>query len=480
MISGEERHEKLKEISSSIDDYFQQEFEKNHFPGLIYGLVADGHVVRTGSFGSTNVEQKYAPNTQSLFRIASMTKSFTAMAIVKLRDEGKLHLDDPVVQYVPEMKMTDFLTADAPTLTIRHLLIQHAGMPEDDPWADRQLALPDNDFLRLLNKGVSLSNPPGTVWEYTNLAYALLGRIITVVAQQPYQQYITKEILQPLGMHSTVWEYSEISLDRLVQGYRWENETYRKEELLHDGAFGAMGGLISCIDDFVKYMNYHMQAWPPRDEPDIGPIRRSSLREMHHPWNFIELKSYKHRTCSVTRAYAYGLIWSKDQDGVISINHTGGLPGFGSNWIIFPEHGLGLVSFANGTYANLGEINSTIMDQLMRQVELQPHPKPIPPILTQRKEELRKFILEQHWSSGSIDPSKIFPENFFLDQSLELRKAAFETALQPLGSIQHIGDLKPKNRLRARFEIKGEHGTIAVTFSLSPENPPLIQELKIN
>ena len=478
--ADEHRQEKIQRIASNINDYFRQEFEKDHFPGLIYAFVADGKLIRTGSFGTTQLDRQHTPTTQSLFRIASMTKSFTAMAIVKLRDEGKLSLDDPIEHHVPDLKVIDMHSTDAPPLTIRHLVTQHVGMPEDDPWADQQLALPDKEFLEILQKGISLSNPPATIWEYTNLAFALLGRIITVVAQRPYQQYITEEILRPLDMSNTVWEYGDIPADRFVQGYRWENEKYCEEELLHDGSFGAMGGLISCIDDFVKYLTYHLQAWPPRDDPEYGPIRRSSLREMHHPWNFIELKSYKHRACSVSRAYAYGLIWSKDQDGVISINHTGGLPGFGSNWIIFPEHGLGLVAFANRTYANLGEINPMIMDQLLRLVDLKPRPTPISNILTQRRDELLKCMIDERWDLTKLDSSKIFAENFFRNQSLELRKSAFETAWNNIGAVRKIGDLQPKNQLRAQFDIEGEQGKISVFFSLSPENPPLIQELKIN
>ena len=254
-----------------------------------------------------DLERKISTTMKSLFRIASMTKSFTAMAIVKLRDDGKLRLDDSVYQYVPELKLTNLLTNDAPILTIRHLLTQDVGMPEDDPWADRQLALPVTEFLAMLNKGISMSNPPGTIWEYTNLCYAILGRIITVVSQMSYQEYIKREILNPLGMTNTFWEYNEAPLELLARGYRWECEQYSEEHLLHDGTFGAMGGLISSIEDFSKYVSYHLQAWPPRNDPEYGPLRRSSLREMQHPWNFIELNAYKHRPCLVTRGL---LLWA--------------------------------------------------------------------------------------------------------------------------------------------------------------------------
>jgi len=480
VFTDEQRLEKIKKALPSIEELFQKEFETNHFPGLIYGIIVDGELLSTHSFGYIDLERKVPTTTKSFFRIASMTKSFTAMAIVKLRDDGKLRLDDSVDQYIPELKMTDLLTNDAPVITIRDLLTQNAGMPEDDPWADRQLAIDDTQFLAMLNQGISMSNPPGTIWEYTNLAYALLGRIITVVSQISYQKYIQTEILDVLGMTNTFWEYSEVPSELLVRGYRWECEHYSEENLLHDGVYGAMGGLITSIEDFSKYISYHLQAWPPRNEPEYGPLRRSSLREMQHPWNFIQLNTYTHRACSVTSAYCYGLVWCKNSDGIVSITHTGGLPGFGSNWVILPEHGIGLVSFANSTYADLGRINGVIMDQIVTLADLKSRQIPISKILAERKQQIITLLLQNNWDIHDPQVSMIFAENFFLDRSLELRKTASQELFNQAGQILNIEELIPENQLRGRFDITGEHAKIRVTFSLSPENPPLLQELKLS
>jgi CubicO group peptidase (beta-lactamase class C family) len=482
IFTDEQRLEKIRNALPAIEKLFQKQYETNHFPGLTYGVVVDGELLDSHSFGYTDLERKVPVTTKSLFRIASMTKSFTAMAIIKLRDDGKLRLDDPVDQYIPELKMTDLLTNDAPIITIHHLLTQDAGMPEDDPWADRQLALPDTEFLAMLNKGVSLSNPPGTIWEYTNLCYAMLGRIITVVSQVSYQEYIKREILIPLGMKNTLWEYSEASSDLLAHGYRWKCEHYTEENLLHDGAYGAMGGLISSIEDFSKYISYHLQAWPARNESEFGPLRRSSLREMQHPRNFIRLDKHADVPGSfVTIAYCYGLVWSQNSsDGIISVTHTGGLPGFGSNWVILPKHGVGLVSFANSTYADLHSINAAIIGQLITLADLKPRQLPISKFLAERKIQIIKLLLENNWDITDSQISMIFAENFFLDHSLELRKTASQELFNQAGKILNIGELDPKNQLRGRFDLKGEHATIQITFSLSPENPPLIQELKLS
>lgn len=137
LFTDENRLEKIHRILLVVQTHFQKSFDSNHFPGLVYGIVVDGQLIDSHSYGYIDLERKIPSSSKSLFRMASMTKSFTAMAIVKLRDDGKLRLDDPIEDYIPELKVTDMLTRDAPILTIRHLLIQHVGMPEDDPWADR-------------------------------------------------------------------------------------------------------------------------------------------------------------------------------------------------------------------------------------------------------------------------------------------------------------------------------------------------------
>src|ERR1041384_7098577 len=116
---------RLKKIEATypvIDKLYKEYAEQNHFPGLVYGIVVDGKLVHTGNIGYTDLKDKTEANSKSDFRIASMSKSFTAMAILKLRDEGKLKLDDPAYLYIPEMKGLKYLTKDAAPITIRNLL----------------------------------------------------------------------------------------------------------------------------------------------------------------------------------------------------------------------------------------------------------------------------------------------------------------------------------------------------------------------
>jgi CubicO group peptidase (beta-lactamase class C family) len=129
-----------------------------------------------------------------------MSKSFTAMAILKLRDEGLLALSDPAQKYLPELEHLTYLTADAAPLTIFNLLTMTAGFPEDNPWGDRFLDISDDALLEQVKEGIPFSTLPSLHYEYSNLGYGLLGQIIRQVSGMPYQEYITANILHPLGM----------------------------------------------------------------------------------------------------------------------------------------------------------------------------------------------------------------------------------------------------------------------------------------
>jgi len=161
-----------------IDKIYTDYATKNHFPSIAYGIVVDGQLIHTNYTGLINIAANTRADRQAVYRIASMTKSFTAMAILKLRDEGKLQLDDAASKYIPELKNQPYTTKDAPPITIRHLLTHMAGFPEDNPWGDRQLARTDAELLQLLNKKLSFSNNAGVAYEYSNLGFTLLGYII--------------------------------------------------------------------------------------------------------------------------------------------------------------------------------------------------------------------------------------------------------------------------------------------------------------
>jgi CubicO group peptidase (beta-lactamase class C family) len=472
-----ERLAKIRATLPLVEKMYHEYAEKNHFPAVAFGVVADGSLIMSGATGFTDLDKKTQASPASLFRIASMSKSVTAMAVLALRKEGKLKLDDPAYLYIPELKDMPSLTKDAPAITVRHLLTHAAGFPEDNPWGDRQLDTKDEELIALIKKGISFSNVPGIAYEYSNLGFAMLGKIISNVSGMPYQGYINKVIFQPLGMNNTIWEYTKAPADLLAHGYRFEDEIWKEEALEHDGTYGAMGGLITSIEDFSKYVTFHLSAWPAGDAPETGPVLRSDVREMQMPWNFSGLNAqYKYpggRPCAMASAYGYGLRWSRDCEGRTGIGHTGGLPGFGSQWQILPQYGIGILAHANRTYAGMATINTAVLDTIISLAGLKPLPVTVSRILIQRKEALLKLL--PNWEGA--EESGIFAENFFPDRSVSHRKKELDAILEKAGNITGSSEMTAENQLRGTFLLSCSNGNVKVFFTLSPENPALVQQL---
>ncbi len=473
------RVEKIKALLPAIEKMYKDYALEKKFPGMAFGIVVDDQLLYAGSAGYTDLAKKIPVGSTSLFRIASMSKSFTAMAILRLRDEGRLKLDDPAGLYIPALSDIRLLTTDAPSITVRDLLTHSAGFPEDNPWGDRQLDITDDAFMAMLKKGISFSNVPGVAYEYSNMGYAMLGEIIAKVSGESYQEYITNTILKPLGMGHTVWEYTKAPARLLAYGYRWQNNNWQEEELLHNGVYGAMGGLITSVEDFSKYLAFQLAAWPPRDDKETGPVKRSSVREMQQAWRFNNLDdgfTYPSgRSCAMVNSYGYGLRISRDCKGRAFVGHTGGLPGFGSQWVIMPEYGIGVVVYGNLTYARMSAVNWPVLDTLIAGAKLAPRWLPVSPVLQQRKDELLKLLPD--WNSA--EESKIFAVNFFPDHSLTVRKKQAQDIFEKAGKIIRVTELVPENQLRGSFVMKGEKADIEIYFTLTPENPALIQQLDI-
>lgn len=459
-----------------IQKMFDEYAASHKFPSIVFGIVSEGKLIYSGSDGYSDVNKKIAASPNSLYRIASMSKSFTALAILKLRDEGKLHLDDPISLYVPEMKDARLLTSDAPEITIRHLLTHAAGFPEDNPWGDRQLAAADTTFSRWMQEGFSFSNVPGIAYEYSNTGFAILGRIIDNVSGVPYDEYITKSILLPLGMTSTTFEYSKIPESKFAKGYRMQDGKWVEQPVLHHGAYGAMGGMISSIEDFSKYIEFQLAAWPPRNDSEGGPVKRSSVREMQLAWNFSSLvpkyEIHPGIVCAVANAYGYGLRWIRDCHGKTFVGHSGGLPGYGSNWQILADYDLGIVSFSNLTYGAPAVLNMRALDTLISLAALEPRKLPVSPILEKRKLQLMNVLPD--WREANI-----FADNFFADYPLETLKKEAADVFNQIGKVKSVSQVFPENNLRGYFIISGEKKNARIDFTLSPENDPKIQEYHI-
>jgi CubicO group peptidase (beta-lactamase class C family) len=474
------RAERVAAVLPDIDKMYADLAASRHLPGLVYGVVLDGKLIHARSLGFANVERQIPATASTEFRIASMTKSFVAMAVLTLRDQGKLRLDDPVAHYLPELRRVQLPTTDSPALTIRHLMTMTTGLPEDNPWGDRQMAVPNAKLEQFVGAGLSFANAPGHNFEYSNLGFILLGKVVTKVAGVRFQEYVTRQILQPLGMNNTRWEYTKAAPGKLALGYRWDRDHWETEPILPDGDGAAMGGLITTMDDFARYVAFHLDAWPARNGPDGGPLRRASLREMQLPHVFSGFSANATmsdgKTPNPTNSfYGYGLKWERDSRGMVTVGHSGGLPGFGSQYRFAPEYGVGLFAFTNLRYGQVYAPTSRALAMLVERAGLGPRPVAVSPILAARHGQVAQLV--QTWDP--VLGAAITAENFFLDRSRADWIVFARERLAPIGKITAVGPIKPENRLRGTFPLIGERGTLDVKFTLTPEREPKVQQIEI-
>ena len=465
----------LKQVLPQLDAIFRAVVETERAPGVAWGLVADGQLIGSGASGIQTIADRKPVTIDSVFRIASMSKSFTAMAVVKLRDDGKLQLDAPVADIVPELASLKYPTRDTALITVRQLLTMSAGFPQDDPWADRQLAMSEDAFSALLGEGLSFSNPPGVRYEYSNYGYGILGRVVTNASGMPYQQYIKQNILVPLGMTSSTYDVSTVPPERLARGHRREGDAWIDEPPLADGVFGSMGGLLTTVNDFTRYIAFLLSAFPPRDDAETGPIRRSSAREMQ--------QGHRSRALTSTRptpdapalvqadSYGYGLVSSLDSLLGYWVAHGGGLPGYGTYYRLLPDCGVGIVALSNATYNSMLPSVHDALVELKRVGALQSRTLAPSSVLTAAQDGLLR--LYEQWDDGAAQA--LATETFFLDLPLEKRRTQFVQLRKTFGNCRSVSALEPENALRGRWVMRCRGGRIEMFATLSPTVPPTVQ-----
>ena len=178
-----------------MDTVFKRFAQSRNIPGMVWGVAIDGRVAHVASVGVRDRDSSQPVDSDTVFRIASMTKSFTSLAILKLRDQGKLSLEDPVSRWIPEFARMEMPTADSGPLRIRHLLNARRRVSEDNPWGDQQLGVSDAELTAWLKRGIPFSTVPDSSYEYSNYGFALLGRIVSKASGVPYDRYVHKQFL---------------------------------------------------------------------------------------------------------------------------------------------------------------------------------------------------------------------------------------------------------------------------------------------
>ncbi|MGV1792947.1 serine hydrolase domain-containing protein [Rhizobium sp. A37_96] len=421
-------------LAEKIDALFHERVEQRATPGIRFAVFDRTGITFEGGHGHADTAGR-PPASHTRFRIASCTKSFTAAAILVLRDRGLLSLDTPVTHYVPVLKPT--LPEGRPEApTVRMLLSMAGGLPTDDPWADRQESLSNAAFMAVLESGVRFATAPGTRYEYSNLGYALLGQVIETVSGERYVDFVANHLLSPLGLHETGFDPLSIAPERMATGFRDVDGNWLPLPFTGPGAFSAIGGAVTTTHDLARWAGWLGAAFDHASGGEEGPLSAASRREMQRiqcpiapePADDIRLKGY-----------GFGLLVEHHIRFGPIVSHSGGYPGFSSHMRWNPQTGLGVVAFENATYSGAWTPTTAALDLLLDRASEIGRPDDTPPSVVRDLSKGLLRLLTEGWDDMVADA--IFLENVAMDRPYRER-ATEMAALRERAGVLALDKLK--------------------------------------
>jgi CubicO group peptidase (beta-lactamase class C family) len=304
-------------------------------PGLSAAVVLDQDMLWSRGFGLADHAREIPATPQTLYRVGSITKPFTAMMLMQLRDAGQLQLDDPLARYVPEFHLASHLPDPRPA-TFRQVAAHVAGLPREAPldyW--RTLEFPAVASVLASLPRAEMVFPSYTEIKYSNFGYTMLGLALERIAGQPYVRYVTERILQPLGMASSGFEVPERLRPHLAAGYAPAGDGDPPvAPHPHLAGMVPVGGLYSTVEDIARFIALQFRDGPAGGTQILGG---SSLREMHAPV-FLDAAWQSGR----------GIGWALNRvAGYPAVGHGGGIHGYTTNITFIPALKLGVAVFTN-------------------------------------------------------------------------------------------------------------------------------------
>ncbi|MGK2350330.1 serine hydrolase domain-containing protein [Cutibacterium sp. V947] len=398
-----------------------------------------------------------------VYSIASMSKSFTAASVLGICHglidvaSRRPSLDDTLKTWIPRLQPP---VADA---TIRDALTMSTGLPPDDPWADRQQAMPRDEFEALLGEPLLTTFAPGTGYAYSNLDYAILGHIVEQATGRSFLDVVTTALLDRVGMTQSYLDVAQVPEEKLAPGLGRDGSI---QPLLGPGTFSPIGGLICSAKDVGVWVSRFITAWSGDDGWD------RVLRDMQ------QIQRYFTSYGPVTEGYGYGLhVAVTGQEHVVY--HCGGYPGYGSTMMWHPRSGVGVVVLANQTYHPAIRVAAHALETVApgaadlllpsqakdRKACDAVHPSPMSPLVRDRLSHVERVIRE--WSQPIVDHE--WSPTVAMDLPLDQRKEAFAEAVKATGESSDaavsIVEVTPN---RSIWRVEGPLATRQVTASVNP------------
>ena len=452
------------QVIADVDALFRERVERGVAPSSVWGVFDRTGLVASGGHGDRG--DGVAPDADTVYRIASCTKSVTAATLLALVADDRVRLDAPITDFVPAFTDVVLPTADSPVPTLRMLLTMAGGFPTDDPWADRQESISDAELDDVLRAGLLFDSVPGTRFAYSNTGYALLGRAIAVVAGRPFPEVATELVLGPLGLRDTVFRADD-ARGHVVTGVRPAADgagvgTWEPLPMSGPGAFSSIGGLFSTVTDLARWGRHLASAFTETPEP--GPVSPADRRLMQQAMRVVPAAVVP--TSSRATAYGFGLFVEQDPAFGELVSHSGGYPGFSAHMRWSVRDGLGVVAFENATQAKV----SAAADRA---------PGTGPTVDATRAAQAAVTRLLAHWDDDLADA--ICTPNVAMDVPYERRRRAIAEAVAAVGADLGAEPVADESQAPShlRWWLPGTAGRLRVEIRLAPLAAGLVQTLVV-
>jgi CubicO group peptidase (beta-lactamase class C family) len=341
------------------------QIRERNLPGVAVGVVADEDLVWSKGFGLADVGAKTPVTPQTKFRMASHSKLFTATAVMQLREQGRLRLDDPVSSHLKWFTVKP-ASPDDPPITIEELLTHSSGLPREAGSHWTTFDFPTSEQVRALMPDRQAPFAPEMRWKYSNLAYAVAGMVVEELSGQIWAEYLQKHIFDPLGMGAS-------SVDRNVSGLavgygrRQPDGTRATNPFIDARGLAAATGLTSTVEDMARFVSAQFRKGARGGSRILGT---GSLREMHR---IRVLES------NWTQGNAIGFAVRKAGDKIY-VSHGGSYPGYQTNTMLWLDGKVGVIVLTNADDSNPGGMATELMNTVGQAVAraLTPGPAPTP------------------------------------------------------------------------------------------------------
>jgi CubicO group peptidase (beta-lactamase class C family) len=454
-FSDPRRRDKLASTFPELSSLVDSEAQAGHIPALAVGVVIDGELAFARYVGTRSTSGGTLDGS-SLFRIGSITKTMTALALLKLRDEGRLTLDAPLISLLPEARALVSPWRDAAPVTLADLLAHRSGLSRAPvlPADPGPLDPASGDVLAGLSL-TALESPPGEETRYSNTGYSLLGIALERASGRSYRDYVLSEVLRPIGMAGATFSAASVPETNRTASYR---RTPAGDLQLEPGwstrASDPALGLHATLPDLGRYAGFQLSAWPARSDTEAGPVRRSSVRQAH----------------------AAGIGWKAERtcDGAPIAFHGGAVEGFRATIRILPEHGVAVIALANVEDADVDGLGERALAVLGRGGGLAARELPAGVELARAAETVASLV--GAYSERRVD------ESFRSDWLHPVRRRELRERLSAIardhGRCEVDRSVAVASRTAGNFILRCDRGFVTVDVVLDAATAPVIRSVR--